>query len=195
MQGYGRRQSLERGYSLSEMLVVASILATMSLVAIPSFRQLHAQIAIDSLSSDLLSMLRLGRDEALTTGSATVLCPSRSGIDCSAGNWNDGWVLFVDNNNDSTGAAGSVDPSDSILRASKNRHKHSGVTVAVGLPQIRFDSRGRGESVALIFCVLGNEGVKEVSDRQTILIGRAGLFVREKKSARCEQCQWRLSLP
>ena len=186
VQGCERRQSPERGYSLSEMLVVASILATLSLVAIPSFRQLHAQIAIDSLSSDLLSTLRLGRDEALTTGSTTVLCPSRSGIDCSAGNWNDGWLLFIDNNNDSTGAAGSVDPSDSILRASKNGHKRSGVSLAVELPQIRFDARGRTESVVLMFCAPGSGGDKEVSDRQTILIGRAGLFVKEKKSARCD---------
>lgn len=85
MQRYERRQSLERGYSLSEMPVVASIVATMSLVVIPRFRQFHAQIAIDSLSSDFLSILRLERDEALATGSSTVLCPSRSGIDCSAG--------------------------------------------------------------------------------------------------------------
>ncbi|MBL6804479.1 MAG: type IV pilus modification protein PilV [Pseudomonadales bacterium] len=74
VQGCERRQSPERGYSFSEMLVAASILAIMSLVAIPRIRQFHAQIAIDSLSSDFLSSLRLGRDEALAPGSSTVLC-------------------------------------------------------------------------------------------------------------------------
>lgn len=130
------------GYSFIELLVSVSLVSIISLVALPSFRALHSEAALDSLSSDLRSILRLGRGEALTTGNVLVLCPSQTGRDCSAGAWNEGWLLFVDSNNDSTGAAGSVDPDDSILRAATNRHRRLDVSVSVAPPQIRFDARG-----------------------------------------------------
>jgi type IV fimbrial biogenesis protein FimT len=174
------------GYSFIELLVAVSLVSIISLVALPSFREAHSAVALDSLSSDLRSILRLGRDEALTTGNVMVLCPSQTGRDCSAGAWNEGWLLFADSNNDSTGAVGSVDPDDPILRAATNRHRRLDVSVSEAPPQIRFDARGATAPAVLILCGLRIADGGAVPNRQTLAVGRTGLIAIDEESGLCE---------
>ena len=176
----------QRGYSLVELLVVITLVSIFSLITVPSFRAGYSEIAVDSLSSDLHSILRLGRDEALTTGDITVLCASQTGDDCAAGAWDNGWLLFVDANDDSTGGGGSVDSGDLVLRTGANWYRRLGISVTVAQPQIRFDARGETNTALLILCGLRIAEGGHPPASQTLVVGLTGLIAKNEDSALCD---------
>ncbi|MCI5107094.1 MAG: GspH/FimT family protein [Pseudomonadales bacterium] len=64
----------------------------------------------------MLTTLNLARSEAIKRGQDVSICASDDGADCDEDAWSEGWIVFVDNNGDADGTAGSVDGGDEIIR-------------------------------------------------------------------------------
>lgn len=96
-----------RGYTLSELLLAASILAALAAIALPRLASalsvVRAQDARALLSASLLGAM----SEATLGNQRAVLCPSRDGETCSGGyHWQDGWIGFLDRNRNGRRDAG-----------------------------------------------------------------------------------------
>ena len=104
------------GFSLIELLVVITILGVLLALSLPNFQNVIESTTTNSQVKMLLTTLNLARSEAIKRGSNVAICASSDGVDCAAGNWTNGWLVFVDNNADANGAAGSVDAGDTIIR-------------------------------------------------------------------------------
>ena len=88
-------------------MTLGAILLTL---AIPAYQALIAQNRQTTQITQLVAAINLARSEAVTRHSIVTLCKSNDGKQC-AGEWRDGWLVFVDKQ-----ASGQVDLGDVILR-------------------------------------------------------------------------------
>lgn len=93
------------GTTLIELIVTLSIAAILLTIGVPSFQNIVATNRIASLTNELSGALQLARSEAVTRGKTVTVCKtddvSDSAPSCNASaDWQDGWVVFVDDNND-----------------------------------------------------------------------------------------------
>ncbi|MEX0619814.1 MAG: GspH/FimT family pseudopilin [Pseudohongiellaceae bacterium] len=129
------------GITLLEMLIVVAILSIVLTVGLPSFTETAGRIEAGSASRSLQSALGLAKSEAAKRGLTVSVCPTTDGQQCAAGQWNNGWIVFVDANGDASGGAGSIDANDTIIQIS-DVSAQSVVTATTNL--IQYDSRGYG---------------------------------------------------
>jgi type IV fimbrial biogenesis protein FimT len=112
------------GFTLIEMMVVIIIMALLLAWALPSYKNLVNQYRMSDELNQIQTDVELARSSAIRTGSTVTICPTLAPAStaatpaCSGNNeWNTGWIVFSDNNNDQT-----VDPGDAVLRV------HIGIT-------------------------------------------------------------------
>lgn len=99
------------GVTLVELLVALSILGILLSVGVPSFNQFSTNSRLNSYINSLHSNLALARSEAIKRNGRVVICKSSNGSSCSnSGGWNQGWIGFVDLDND-----GSRDGGEEIV--------------------------------------------------------------------------------
>ena len=101
-----------RGVSLMECLIALAMMAILSVLAVPTFRDLLVRRTVLVTAEALVDDLRFARTEALKRGGQVSVCNSANGLSCSqSAIWVDGWIVFVDGGN-----TAMVDGSDEILR-------------------------------------------------------------------------------
>lgn len=132
----------DAGFSLVELMVVIAIVATLLVIALPSFRDTLNRNRIATESNDLISALNLARNEAITRTVPVSICPSSNSTAClgggTAADWGNGWIVFVDQ-----GTAGTLDGTDSVLRVwPKITTSGDSVTPSLTTTNIQFSADG-----------------------------------------------------
>jgi type IV fimbrial biogenesis protein FimT len=95
-----------RGFTLIELMVVVAIVAILAAVAAPSFANLIRSNRLAGASSALQVSLNVARSEAVKRGADARVTVAANG---TAGQWTNGWTVFVDR---TTNANGGVAPAD-----------------------------------------------------------------------------------
>ncbi len=128
-----------------ELLVVISIAAILSVIAVPSIRGTLGDLRQKSAQSLLASDLNQGRGEAIKHNARVIVCArNAAGSDCSgSANWLAGWVVCIDADSDNACDAGSVNnPNPVIVRPALDASMTLSVVDAVGnaVSNIRFNA-------------------------------------------------------
>src|SRR5690606_34084363 len=134
-----------RGFSVIELMIVLTIASILLAVSAPAFRSTLERVNANSQAKSLQSALKYARSEAIRRRSIVTVCGSSTGSDCAASSWGDGWIVYVDNTGDATGAAGSVDAGDEILRVSEELSNNISVTYPSA--RIEYNSQGFGHNI------------------------------------------------
>ncbi len=130
-----------RGFTVIELMIVVGVVGILLAVGMPSLQETINSITTNSAAKTLVASLSYARSEAVKRGRIVSVCASDSGTDCAANSWGDGWIVFVDENEDADGVAGSVDAGDSVLRV----YQGAGSNVLTFTDDMQqFDSQGFG---------------------------------------------------
>lgn len=90
----------QSGATLLELMVVLAVSAILLGIGIPSFASFTSNSRLASATNEMLSSLHLARSEAIKRRSRAAMCPSATGDACAeSGDWDQGWVVFHDANN------------------------------------------------------------------------------------------------
>lgn len=77
----------DRGFTLIELMVVVTLVAVLSAIAVPSFRDLLLNQRLAASTSDFVAALSLARTEALKRSQTITLTPK------TVKDWNSGWEV------------------------------------------------------------------------------------------------------
>lgn len=95
------RHASSRGFTLIELMVGLTLAAVLAVLAVPSFTGLINSNRVTSATNELVSALALARTEAIRRGTRVSICISADAVSvtpscAAAGNWSQGWIVFVD---------------------------------------------------------------------------------------------------
>jgi type IV fimbrial biogenesis protein FimT len=91
------------GFTLLELMIVISIVAILTAIAVPSFDYLNNQRISQGQVESLQRALSMARQMAIAKNRQTVVCPSNNGSSCSnSKDWSFGYMVYVEKNGNST---------------------------------------------------------------------------------------------
>lgn len=94
---YGRCAllSVQRGFTLIELMVAVAILAILAALAAPSFNEAILSNKLTSYANNFVASSTLARSEAIKRNSSVTLCRTINGLTCaSSGGWQQGWIVL-----------------------------------------------------------------------------------------------------
>lgn len=110
LQGAGSKSTA--GFTLVELIVTMVVAGIILAIAVPSLQGVIRQNRVATEANDFISAVNYARSEAVTRGVRVTMCKSAEGAKCATtGNWDQGWIIFPDPNDNAT-----VDSGESILR-------------------------------------------------------------------------------
>ena len=109
---HSRLAQRQVGFTLVELMVVLAIATLLITVAAPSWRLFMASQHHNVAVNELLLAFRFTRSEAIKSGQRVTAC-TRSGnaLACGKTSWHQGWLIFIDSNNN-----GLFDDGEKLLR-------------------------------------------------------------------------------
>jgi len=92
-----------RGFTLIELMMTMSLVAIMTSVAVPSFNGSLKKNRAVTQTNNLVLAFSLARSESVKRNIQVSVCSSTNQSTCaSSTNWANGWIVFVDQNNNGT---------------------------------------------------------------------------------------------
>lgn len=97
-EGVMRKQGINNGFTLIELMVTLAIVAIVATLAVPDFRIFVQNNRLTAQNNALITAINTARSEAVKRRQTVTLCASTNGADCNTNNWELGWLVFVDLN-------------------------------------------------------------------------------------------------
>ena len=139
-----------RGFSLIEMLVTVTILVITLAIAAPGLSGFVRSSQISGSQNELIGTMVLARSEAGKRGLRVAVAASSP---ASGAEFNNGWTVWVDTNND-----GVVDDGEAVVRQFPARRNTVGISTVGGETAVAFQPSGflAGSSVTFKVCGTGD---------------------------------------
>jgi len=110
------KKRTQTGFTLYELLITLLIVGTILAYGIPNFSEFKKNSRMTSSANDLYAAFHMARSEAARAKTNITICASANSMDAGAdcgGNWDQGYIVFVDDNFDLARAGAT----ETVLRA------------------------------------------------------------------------------
>ena len=156
-----------KGVTLIELMIVISIGAVLTTMALPSFNNLLQSAASRSARSALSVSISQARIGAAMRGTQIVVCPSSNQSDCiSDSRWHHGWIAFIDSNRNS-----ERDANEEIIAVTQAQASGVAILSTSGRQRIRYQADGSASGTNLTLTVCDRRGP---SAARTLVINNSG---------------------
>jgi len=98
----------QRAVTLLELMLALAILSILAAVAIPAWHATMAYGRRAAALNNLRASLAFAREKAVSRGQIVALCTSTDHAHCDKGDWDEGWIVFVDRDADYKRDAGET---------------------------------------------------------------------------------------
>lgn len=102
--------STQHGFTLAELMATLAVAAVTASLAVPTMKTIAANGRQLAGGNELVATMHAARSTAITRNVQVTICPSSDAKQCDDAPWQDGWIYFVDHNQDRR-----VDADDTIL--------------------------------------------------------------------------------
>ncbi|MBQ0935843.1 GspH/FimT family pseudopilin [Ideonella paludis] len=164
--------SPSKGFTLIELMTTIAVMAILTTIALADFVNPLVDMRQNSLAAEFSDTVSLARSEAQRRRQVVVLCPRSVSGGCQAGaaNWNAGWVMFQDTDNDRT-----VDGDEAVIQVRSNLDNRTTLVATVDLPGTPIAMDPQGATIGLKDDALTFRFSDEkVSNKRYVVLGRAG---------------------
>lgn len=99
------------GFTLIELIITVMLAAIVLTIGVPSFRTAILNSTRVAQTNELIGFLNLARSEAAKSGFRVIICRSTNGTTCTddiTGVWENGWIVFVDRNQNNILDSGEI---------------------------------------------------------------------------------------
>ena len=137
------KERTQNGFTLYELMITLLIVGVVLTLGMPNLTAFSKNSRITTTANDLHAAFQVGRSEAARAKSNITICASdnsmTAGADCQ-GNWEDGFIVFVDSNGDIARAGGN----ETLLRAHPAVAEGVSLVVANNASYFSYASTGLG---------------------------------------------------
>lgn len=126
------------GFTLIEMIITLVLITIFATIAIPSYRGIMQSMRVSALSNDFIAALAFARAEAVKRNNYVSICPAADSTFSTCGtssSWANGWIVFVDVNNN-----GIIASSSNILKT--HDALIAGSTIVTTLNYVEYNRSG-----------------------------------------------------
>lgn len=101
----------QNGFTAIEALVVGTLVIILAGITAPSIRTLVERNRTETEINTIFNALITARSESIARNQITILCKSSNQSSCTtSGEWEQGWIVFVDKN-----SSGSLEAGEEIV--------------------------------------------------------------------------------
>ena len=129
------------GFTLLELLITVALISILAAFAIPSMRSFSQNDRLTTNINTMIGHLAYARSEAVKRHAQVSICISNDTVGCTGGNWEDGWIVYVDA--DANGTFDAATLNEDILRVNQVLD-HNNTLTGTGAygTQVTYDNRG-----------------------------------------------------
>lgn len=102
------RFNISQGFTLVEMIVALVLIALLLVMAVPRITLQVSNGRLITQTQQIHGALLTARAEAIRQSRPVMVCGSEDLLHCSKDNWSQGWIIFVDDANETTALAGEI---------------------------------------------------------------------------------------
>lgn len=165
-----------KGFNLIEVMVVLAIVGVLTAIAFPGISRLMASNRMAAATNAFVASTSLARSEAIRAGAVAGVCPSANGTSCGVtADWQTGWIVWVDQDDD-----GTFDAAE-LVRV-ETGPPASSLTLTADFAALTFNMRGRPVGTTTRQMVLAPTSCKTGQSRRRVVVNGTGR-VRTTKEA------------
>lgn len=96
----------QRGFTLIELITTIAVASMLLSLAIPGIRMFLMNARQAGAVNEFVAAMHLARNTAITTNARVTICATDDGADCDNVTWDNGWIVFLDDDADQRVDAG-----------------------------------------------------------------------------------------
>ena len=93
-------QKHESAFTLIELLITITVAAVVLTIGVPGFERVIERNQLATNVNTLVSSMNFARSEAIKRNKRVKICDSTDSVNCGLGNYSQGWMIFIDENDD-----------------------------------------------------------------------------------------------
>ena len=158
-------QKHESAFTLIELMITIAVAAVVLTIGVPGFGRVIERNQLSTYTNQLVSSLHFARSEAVRRNQSIKVCHSNNASVCNGTGYENGWIIFIDDNSDNT-----IDAGEEVIRVNESLPSNYTFNPNGGMNIFNFNAKGRTDNQGTF--VLCKDG--DLTKARAIIIGPGG---------------------